>query len=213
MSSVPITACPECDLLQREPPLATRGRVRCARCRAFLYRNVPGGLARALAYATTAVVLLLIANGTQMVGLEAQGDRTATTLVGTALWLRQQHFLDVGVLILATGLLAPALEIGLTLYLLAVLRFWPRRRCFPRALRLLHAVRPWSMIDVLVLGTLVALGRLSQTARVDIGAGLWAFAALMLAMAAIPTGFDVRELAARVTWRPTWQPSGITEGR
>jgi hypothetical protein len=23
-------------------------------------------------------------------------------------------------------------------------------------------------------------------------------------MAAIPTGFDIRELAARVTWRPTW---------
>src|SRR6188474_2044540 len=153
MSAAPLTACPECDLLQREPPLAARGRVRCARCRAFLYRNAPGGLERALAYATAAAVLFLIANGTRMVGLEAQGDRTATTLLGTVLWLRAQHFADVGALVLVTGLLAPALEIGLTLYLLAVLRFWPRRRCFPRALRLLHAVRPWSMIDVLVLGT------------------------------------------------------------
>ena len=25
-------------------------------------------------------------------------------------------------------------------------------------------------------------------------------------MAAIPTGFDIRELAARVTWLPTWRP-------
>ena len=62
------------------------------------------------------------------------------------------------------------------------------------------------MIDVLVLGTLVALGRLSQAARVDIGAGLWALGGLMLMMAAIPTGFDIRELAARVTWLPTWRP-------
>jgi hypothetical protein len=31
----------------------------------------------------------------------------------------------------------------------------------------------------------------------------------MLMMAAIPTGFDIRELAARVTWLPTWRPSGI----
>jgi len=210
MPAVPITACPECDLLQREPPLTARGRVRCVRCRAFLYRNVPGGLVRALAYATTAAVLFVIANGVPMVGLEAQGDRTSTTLLGTALWLRQQHAVDVGMLVLATGLLAPALEIGLTLYLLAVLRFWPRRRCFPWALRLLHAVRPWSMIDVLVLGTLVALGRLSQSARIDIGAGLWAFGGLMLMMAAIPTGFDIRELAARVTWQPTWRTTGIT---
>ena len=209
MSVAPLTACPECDLLQSEPPMVRRGRVRCVRCQAFLYRNVPGGLARALAYAATAAVLFLIANGAQMVGLEAQGDRTSTTLLGTALALRAQHSSDVGLLVLATGLLAPAIEIGLTLYLLAVLRFWPRRRCFPRALRLLHAVRPWSMIDVLVLGTLVALGRLSQSARIDIGAGLWALGGLMLMMAAIPTGFDIRELAARVTWRPTWQPTEI----
>jgi paraquat-inducible protein A len=205
--SAPVTACPECDLLQLEPPLTERGRVRCARCRAFLYRNVPGGLGRALAYAATAAVLFLIANASRMVGLEAQGDRTTTTLVGTALALRDQHFAVVGALVVTMGLVMPAIEIGATLYLLAAIRFWPRRRCFPRALRLLHAVRPWSMIDVLVLGTLVALGRLSQTARVEIGTGLWAFGALMLMMAAIPTGFDLRELAARVTWRPSWPPA------
>jgi len=204
MSAVPLTACPECDLLQREPRLSERGRVRCVRCRAFLYRQVPGGLERALAYAVAAAVIFLIANLSLMVGLDAQGDRTSTTLVGAVLALRDQDLLIVAALVLATGLAMPAVEIGLTLYLLAVLRFWPRRRCFPLALRLLHAVRPWSMIEVLVLGTLVSLGRLAQVARVEIGAGLWAFGVLMLMMAAIPTGFDVRELAARVTWRPTW---------
>jgi len=48
----------------------------------------------------------------------------------------------------------------------------------------------------------VALVRLGRSAHVDVGAGLWAFGALMLVMAAIPTGFDVRELAARLTWQP-----------
>jgi paraquat-inducible protein A len=204
MSAAPLTACPECDLLQREPPLAARGRVRCVRCRAFLFRSVPGGLERALAYAATAAVLFLIANSSRMVGLEAQGDRTSTTLLGAVMGLREQRLLDVGLLVLATGIVMPALEIGTTLYLLAVLRLWPRRRCFPVALRLLFAVRPWSMVDVLVLGTLVSLGRLGQAAHLDVGMGLPAFGALMVAMAAIPTGFDIRELAARVTWQPTW---------
>src|SRR5262249_1706752 len=152
----------------------------------------------------TAAVLFLIANSSRMVGLEAQGDRTSTTLFGTVTGLREQRLLDVGLLVLATGIVMPAIEIGTTLYLLAVMRLWPRRRCFPLALRLLYAGRPWSMIDVLVLGTLVALGRLGQSAHVDVGVGMWAFGALMVAMAAIPTGFDIRELAARVTWRPTW---------
>jgi paraquat-inducible protein A len=206
MSSGPLTACPECDLIQREPSLSARGRVRCARCRALLYRTVPGGLDRALAYAATAAILFLVANGWEMVGLDAQGDRTSTTLVGTAMALQRQHVLDLGVLVLATAVVMPALEIGTMLYLLAGLRFWPRRRGFPFALRLLHAVRPWSMIEVLVLGTLVALGRLGRTAHVDIGAGLWALGGLMLTMAAIPAAFDLRELADRVTCRSPGAP-------
>ena len=204
MSDVPLTACPQCDLLQREPPVRARGRVHCMRCRAFLYRNVPGGLARALAYAATAAIVFLIANATRMVGLQAQGDRTSTNVLGTVASLREQHVLEVGALVLTTGLLMPALEIGLTLYLLAIVRFWPRQRCFPLALRLLYAAHPWSMIDVLVLGTLVAMGRLAQVARVELGPGLWAMGGLMVMMAAVPTGFDLRELATQVTWRPTW---------
>ena len=199
--------------MRSAPAGAAAGRARAGALRTLPGLPLPqrsGRAQRALAYATTAAILFLIANGTPMVGLEAQGDRTSTTVVGTALSLQHQHFVVAGALVVATGVLAPAIEIGLTLYLLAVLRFWPRRRCFPRALRILHAVRPWSMIDVLVLGTLVALGRLSQAARVDIGAGLWALGGLMLMMAAIPTGFDIRELAARVTWLPTWRPREIT---
>ncbi|HVZ88804.1 MAG TPA: paraquat-inducible protein A [Polyangia bacterium] len=167
---------------------------------------MPGGLNRALAYATTAAILFLIANGSQMVGLDAQGDRNSTTLAGMVLALRRQHFSDLGLLVLATAVVMPALEIGTTLYLLAGLRFWPRRRGFPLALRLLHAARPWSMIEVLVLGTLVALGRLGRTAHIDIGAGLWALGGLMLTMAAIPAAFDVRELADRVSCRSTGGP-------
>src|SRR4051794_12725943 len=145
MSPRSLTACPECDLLQREPSLSARGRVRCARCRAFLYRAVPGGLDRALAYATTAAILFVIANSSQMVGLDAKGDRTSTTLAGTVVALGRQHFLELGLLVLATAVVMPALEIGTMLYLLAGLRFRPRRRGFPFALRLLHVVRPWSM--------------------------------------------------------------------
>lgn len=199
MSPGLLTACPECGLLQYEPSQSVRGRVRCARCRAFLYRAAPGGLERALAYATTAAILFLIANGWQMVGLDAQGDRTSTTLAGTVIALWQQHFGYLGLLVLATAVVMPALEIGTMLYLLAGLRFWPRRRGFPFALRLLHLVRPWSMVEVLVLGTLVALGRLGRTAHVDIGAGFWALGGLMLTMATIPAAFDLRELADRVS--------------
>jgi paraquat-inducible protein A len=197
-----LIACPECDLLQREPPLSARGRVHCARCGAFLYRNVPGGMQRAVAYAAAAAIVLLIANISVMVGLEAQGNRTSTTLLGTVVSLWAQGLASVATLVLTTALVMPALEIGLTLYLLALLRFSPRPWCFPMTLALLQTARRWSMIEVLVLGTLAALARLGSLARVELGPGLWAFGALMALMAMIPNAFDLREMATRLSWRP-----------
>lgn len=201
-----LTACPECDLLQRQPPLSARGRVHCGRCGAFLYRRVPGGLERAVAYAATAAIVLVIANVSVMVALDAQRSRTSTTLLGTALSLRAQDLTSVAVLVLTTALLMPAVEIGATLYLLAVLRFWPRQRCFPFTLRLLRAARRWSMVEVLVLGTLVALAKLAGLARVELGAGFWSFGALMALTAMITNAFDTRQLAARLTWRTASRP-------
>jgi paraquat-inducible protein A len=157
---------------------------------------------RAVAYAAAAAIVLLIANVSDMVGLEAQGDRTSTTLVGTVLSLREQGLTSVGALVLTTALVMPSLEIGLTLYLLALLRFSSRPWCFPMTLALLQTARRWSMIEVLVLGTLAALARLGSLARVEIGPGLWAFGALMALMAMIPNAFDLREMATRLSWRP-----------
>ena len=203
MPAAPIIACPECDLLQREPSLSTRGRVHCVRCRAFLYRRVPGGIERSVAYAATAAIVFVIANASVMVALEAQGNRTSTTLLGTVFALRGQGLTSVALLVMTTGLLMPALEIGLTLYLLALLRLSPHPRCHPAALRILGIARQWSMIEVLVLGTLAALAKLAGLARVELGAGLWSFAALMAMMAVIPNAFDVREMAALLTRRQT----------
>jgi paraquat-inducible protein A len=182
--------------------MAGRGRVLCARCGALLYRHVPRGLERALAYAATAAVAFVIANVAPVLALETRGDRISTTVAETAAALRAQHLTGLAALVVITALLMPALEIAVTLYLLAAVRFprWPRP--YRALLTLLHLVRPWSMVDVFVLGTLAAMGRFSVLAHVALGWGFWGLGALMLAMAAIPTGFDVRELAARVMVAP-----------
>jgi paraquat-inducible protein A len=190
-------------LLQRGPAQpARKGRVLCARCGALLYRKVPGGLRRAAAFAVTAGVLFVIANASPIVSLEAQGNRTSATLLGAVVALWGQHLSSLAVLVLITAMLMPALEIGVILYVLAVLRFRRGPHGFSVALRLLHAVRPWSMIEVLVLGTLAALGKLIHLARIELGPALWSLGALMALMAAIPTAFDVRDPAVRSMGRP-----------
>jgi paraquat-inducible protein A len=47
-------------------------------------------------------------------------------------------------------------------------------------MRLLAALRPWSMVEVCLLGILVAVVKLSNFLQVTPGAGLWATAGLMV---------------------------------
>jgi paraquat-inducible protein A len=56
-------------------------------------------------------------------------------------------------------------------------------------------------VEVFFLAVLVALVRLTSFAVVEVGPGLWCFAALMLLMAAIGANFDPRELWARASAR------------
>ena len=193
-----LTACHECDLLQRETPVPPGGTARCARCGAVLYRNQRDGLDRTLAYALGAAVLFVVANAFPIVGLEASGNRTSTTLFGTVRTLHDQDMTIVAGLIFVTTILMPALEIGALIYMLLPLKLGRVPQGLPAVFRLVHAVRPWGMVEVFMLGTLVSLAKLAHLAHVVPGIALWSFGALMFLVAAAAASFDSHALWARV---------------
>jgi paraquat-inducible protein A len=191
-------ACHECDLLQREVPLAAGGTARCARCGAILYRDRPDSLDRTLAYTLGAAVLFAIANAFPIVGMEAQGLRTSTTLLATVRTLHDQGMTIVAGLVFVTTILMPAIWIGALLYLLLPLKLGRVPQGLPAVFRLLQKVRPWGMVEVFMLGTLVSLTKLAHLAHVVPGIALWSFGALMFLVAAAAAAFNPRALWDRV---------------
>jgi paraquat-inducible protein A len=59
----------------------------------------------------------------------------------------------------------------------------------------------WSMVEVFLLGVLVALVKLLHLASVVPGVALWSFGAMMLLHAAAWSAFDARALWARLERR------------
>ena len=84
----PPIACLYCDLLQTEVPLLARHAACCSRCGATLFSARRGSVARTLAVALTAAMLLAIASAFPILDLEFQRQRHASTLNGAvhALW-------------------------------------------------------------------------------------------------------------------------------
>jgi paraquat-inducible protein A len=191
-------ACHDCDLLQQEVSLPPGGSARCPRCGAVLYRNNTNGLDRTLAYSLGAGVLFLVANAFPIVGLAAAGHHSSTTLFGTVRTLYNQDMTSVAILVFATTILMPALQIAALLYMLLPLKLGWVPRGLPAVFRTVHAVRPWGMVEVFMLGTLVALTKLAHLAAVEPGVALWSFGAVMFLVAAAAASFDGHALWERV---------------
>jgi len=203
MADARLIACHECDMLQREVHLPDGGVAFCGRCGGELYRSHPHSMERTLALTTAGILVFLIANSFPIVGLKLQGQVIQTTLFHTVqtLW-GDGDMKSVATLVFVTTMLMPALHLLTMIYLLLPLRLGRRPRHFAIVFRTLQAVRPWAMIEVLMLGVIVSVVKLAALAGVVPGIALWSFATLMFLMTAVAAVFDPRELWARMDALP-----------
>jgi len=200
LADASLVACPHCDLLQRLPEIAPGASARCPRCDKELWRRREDSLNRTLALSLAALVLFVIANTVPMLGLTAVGHAASTTVVGGAqqLWHDGQEI--VAVLVLFAAVVSPGLQIGLMLTIVIAARREQPPAWAGMLLRHLPFARNWSMIEVMLIGVLVALTKIADYARVIPGVALFALFALVFLLAAMQSCFDPREVWNRVRW-------------
>lgn len=191
ITTATLVACPECDALHRRRPLARGASARCVRCNAVLYRHTYLHAGQVLPLVVGALVTFVIANGFPIVDMQVQGQTNSATLLGSIVAVWRDGRPLVATLVFGTTLLFPLVDM-LSMLVLLLLSRQGRGRPAP-LWRFVQALRPWGMIEVFMLGVLVALVKLSHMARVLPGVALWAFGVLTLLLAAILT-FDPRSL-------------------
>ena len=189
-----MAACHECDELHRVPELAPGATARCRVCGAVMARNPKGGLDRSIALYSTALILLMLANTFPFLTLEIGGRKEVSTLFGASQAMYNAGMGELAVVVFLTSILAPALMMVSGLYVLLAVRF---RISLP-AVRLLLSwigyLEPWVMLDVFMLGVLVAFVKLGNMAIMHTGNSLYAFVALILVFAAASSSFDAHLL-------------------
>jgi paraquat-inducible protein A len=206
-----LIACPDCDLVQRLPDLPAGASARCPRCDRELWRRREDSLNRTLALSLAAAVLYVIANSTPMLSLTAVGRSASTTVFGGAeqLWEDGQEI--VAVLVLFAAVVAPALQISFMLMtVLGAQR--PRPPAWVATLLRHHpTARTWSMVEVMLLGVLVALIKIAELATVIPGVALFSLGALVFVFAGIQASFDRREVWERIAWAEADARQGVAD--
>jgi paraquat-inducible protein A len=203
-----VIACLHCDLLQRLPDLAPGASARCPRCNKELWRRRADSINRTLALTIGAAILYVIANSVPMLGLTIVGRDASTTVIGGARHLWENNQVLVGVLVLFTAVIATALQIGFMLAIMLAVHFRRTPQWVGTLLRHHPATRTWSMIEVMMLGVLVALIKIADYATVVPGIALFVLWSLVFLLAAIQANFDPRLVWDKIEWS-----DNATEGK
>ena len=205
-------ACPDCDLLQRIPPIPPGDKACCTRCGCVIARKPAGSRDLPLALAITAAIVFVIANTSPLMDLSAVGRSASTTVVGGALEMFREGQQLTGILVAFCAVIAPGGYIAFMLTLLLGARRTPVPLWVGAMLRWVHHFETWSMLEVMMLGILVALIKIAQLATVHAGIGMYAVGALIVLFPAIVVTFDIRELWQRLEWDDVETPAGTIAG-
>jgi paraquat-inducible protein A len=170
----------------------------CCCCGKLLYRNRPHSLARATAYALSALILMVVTHTFPILTVSVAGNHTELTFGAAAQVLAHEGRPLLAVAVVFFTMVAPVVLMGGLLYVAQPLR---HGRALPGAagvMRWFQHLEPWSMLEVFLLGLVVSLLKLRDMADVHYGVGVWALGALVLCMAAALGGVDRRELWDRL---------------
>jgi paraquat-inducible protein A len=188
-----LIACEQCDAVFEKLSLANGEIARCTRCGAEMDRNAQGRRNHLLPLTIASLIIFVIANIFPIVEMELQGLHSQTTLVGAVLSLATEGISMVALLVLATTILFPLMQMLILFYLLVPSSNAEDRPGFSILIRMMQTLRPWGMIEVFLLGVLVALIKLSNMATIIPGIALWAFCMLTV-MLTVVVSFNPRYL-------------------
>lgn len=188
-----LIVCEHCDSVYRRRSLA-RGEVAdCVVCGAVLERHQWLGVDAQFALIFAALIVFVIANVSPIVTLGLSGMKAATTLWGAVIAMWNDGAQIVAFLSAMTLFFFPLGQILIFGWVLWFARKGIRAPGFPLAMSALVRVKPWSMIEVFMLGTLVAVVKAHTYFDVVPGAGIWAFGFLTL-LITVFSSLDPREL-------------------
>jgi paraquat-inducible protein A len=182
MTAARLYECPDCGQIQVLPPLPQGVRAVCLRCEAVLRHTRRDPLLLPLALNFSALILFLLGSTLTIMSVSTAGQQRLAGLVSGPTELEHYGLWEISLIVLITTVAAPLARILCMLTVLIGLRL-PRP---PAELRSIYAwiayLRPWSMLEIYLLGLFVAYVRLSGMAIVDLGPAIFALGGLMVVM-------------------------------
>ncbi len=174
--------CLDCGQFQIVPLLPPATRALCIRCDAVLRHTHHDPIRTPFALNLAALILFCIGAASTLMLVSTAGQIHVADMFTGPAGLDQHGMWELAAVVLFTTIAAPIGKLGCMLYVLAGLRLQRPPRHIRTVFAWVQHLRPWSMVEVYLLGVFVAYVKLRAIVFIQIGVALYALGALLLIM-------------------------------
>jgi paraquat-inducible protein A len=183
--------CPNCGLISALPKMRPELTADCPRCHHVLWRMRGCNFELPLACALAGALFFFYAVIAPFLEISSNGQFQLARIETGPYQLAEQGFGTVGLLVLGVSVILPGAKLLIILVTLTGLE----THLLPRALlkdifRWYEPIKPWAMVDVYLLGFLVAYTRLAVIATVHLDTAVFALIGLVVSTAAANAFLD-----------------------
>ena len=188
-------ACHECDLIHDIPAMPGRAKAVCVRCGCVMFHAQANSVDRTLAWTTAGLVLYIVAVSFPFLAMKNGPIFNETGLLTGIHLLFEQGIIPLATLVFLTCVLIPLIQMLGLLYVFLPLKLNLRVRYAIPVFRLFKHVKPWSMMEIYMLGILVSIVKLGKMATIIPGLAVIAFGLLIFVL-----NFALTSVDAHMVW-------------
>ena len=173
-------ACPDCDYLLEEIDLPEGKIARCPRCGSVLHKSVRNSLQKAVALSSVGLIFFGPAVTLPIMTFTVAGLKGTGNVLDAMLSLYEKGFYFVGFMVLLVSVLFPLLKLSLLFIVSIAILSRHVSGSVKYLFRLYQHLSEWGMVEVYMLGILVAIIKMYSMAAINYNAGFFCFTALVV---------------------------------
>jgi paraquat-inducible protein A len=198
-----VIACHGCGTVHRLPALPDDSIARCVACNAKIASRFEATIERTTALYLAALVMFLVANAFPILSMAIAGQSNASTILDSAKALYDAGMWPLALAVGLAGCVVPLAKILGMLAVLIPLRLGHRPGWVFGCFRWVERFQPWAMMEVYLLGIIVAYVKMQDLATVEAGVAMYAFIGTIVLLAAADARFD-----RQAVWRRSAAQAG-----
>ncbi|MBA3581984.1 MAG: paraquat-inducible protein A [Gammaproteobacteria bacterium] len=204
-TSLNITVCPDCDLVLPKHALQNNQVAICTRCGAVVYQEKKHYIDKTLAFSLAGLLFYIPANILPILSFGMLSFNSTNTMWNGVEHLFETGYWWMGFLVLMCSIVVPLLDLTLLLLISFSLKFGFKRNKVPivrqentliskthlkQLLLWQQTIKDWGMLEVYLLGIVVAYIKMLTMGNIVIGTGLYCFIGMVLSTLLAQSSFN-----------------------